>query len=176
MSAASFPEARPWRRVLVAVDPSPAAQRAAAQAVAAAHACGAALRVMHVADPRLLLGDLPLHDSAQAAMDAQAAAGQRLVEAWVAHAASAGVTCDGVVRRDPPQRVADLVLREVDEWGADLLVIGSHGRHGLARLVLGSEAEAVVRRCGVPVLVVRDPAQGAADARRASSPPSEEQP
>jgi nucleotide-binding universal stress UspA family protein len=117
---------------------------------------------MHVADPRLLLGDLPLHESAEATMDAQVAAGQRLVEALVAQAAAAGVACDGVVRRDPPQRVADLVLREVGEWDADVLVIGSHGRQGLARLVLGSEAEAVLRRCGVPVLVVRDPAPGVA--------------
>jgi nucleotide-binding universal stress UspA family protein len=56
--------------------------------------------------------------------------------------------------------VSDLLLQEAAEWRADVVVIGTHGRHGLDRLALGSEAESVLRRCDVPVLVVRDPAPG----------------
>jgi nucleotide-binding universal stress UspA family protein len=145
----------PPRRVLAAIDGGPAARGAAAQAVALARACGAQLRFLHVADPRLLLGKVPLHEAGSDAMARQLAEGQRLVDEAVAQARTAGVAADGVVRRDAPQRVCDLVLREATDWRADLVVIGSHGRHGLSRLAMGSEAEAVMRHCEVPVLVVK---------------------
>lgn len=160
MSASPAQALPSCRRVLAAIDDSPAAQRAAAQAIALARDCGASLRFLHVADPRLLLGALPLHDDARALLERQLAEGHRLVDGAVERAAAAGVGSDGVVRRDGPQRVCDLVLREAAEWRADLVVIGTHGRHGLDRLTLGSEAESVLRRCDVPVLVVRDPAPG----------------
>ncbi|MNT96676.1 hypothetical protein D3C72_2388300 [compost metagenome] len=44
-------------------------------------------------------------------------------------------------------------------WGADLLVIGTHGRRGVRRLVLGSVAEAVIRQSTTPVLLVRGEAK-----------------
>lgn len=52
-------------------------------------------------------------------------------------------------------RPADSIVEYADEHGFDLVVVGSHGRQGLSRIVLGSVAEAVVRRSPVPVTVVR---------------------
>jgi nucleotide-binding universal stress UspA family protein len=51
--------------------------------------------------------------------------------------------------------VADVVVREAGRQRADLVVIGTHGRRGVRRLVLGSDAEQVVRASRVPVLLVR---------------------
>lgn len=54
---------------------------------------------------------------------------------------------------EPRETICDLA----DEWGADLIVVGSHGRHGLRRLLIGSVAEFVVRHAHCSVLVVRAP-------------------
>ena len=59
-------------------------------------------------------------------------------------------------------RVCDLVVEQAREWKADLIVIGSHGRRGMSRLFLGSDAELVVRLAPVPVLLVRAAAEPAA--------------
>jgi nucleotide-binding universal stress UspA family protein len=50
---------------------------------------------------------------------------------------------------------AEAILRDARKWGADLIVMGTHGRRGLRRVVLGSDAEQVVRMSKVPVLLVR---------------------
>jgi nucleotide-binding universal stress UspA family protein len=50
----------------------------------------------------------------------------------------------------------DAVIEDAGEWPADLIVIGTHGRRGLRRLLLGSDAEDIVRMTPVPVLLVRD--------------------
>jgi nucleotide-binding universal stress UspA family protein len=51
-------------------------------------------------------------------------------------------------------RAADLILEQAKEWLADLIVMGTHGRRGLLRVALGSDAEEVVRASQVPVLLV----------------------
>ena len=61
---------------------------------------------------------------------------------------------DAYVRQGRP---AEGVLATTREVGADLIVIGTHARHGVERLVLGSVAESVLRDSPVPVLVVRSP-------------------
>lgn len=54
---------------------------------------------------------------------------------------------------------ADAVVHLAEEAGADLIVLGSHGRTGLSRLLMGSVAEAIVRRAHCPVLVYKQPAK-----------------
>ena len=50
---------------------------------------------------------------------------------------------------------AEEILRFADEKGIDLIVLGSHGRKGISRLLMGSVAEAIVRRADVPVMTVK---------------------
>ncbi len=52
-------------------------------------------------------------------------------------------------------RAADVIVKEAKKWRADLIVMGTHGRRGVTRLALGSDAEQVVRRSPVPVLLTR---------------------
>jgi nucleotide-binding universal stress UspA family protein len=54
--------------------------------------------------------------------------------------------------------VYEVILREAQNVNADLIVMGTHGRGGLPRLLLGSDAEFVLRQSPVPVLLVRGPA------------------
>jgi nucleotide-binding universal stress UspA family protein len=67
------------------------------------------------------------------------------------------VEADGVVQCDPGLRVCDMNLQEAENARSDLIVMGTHGRRGLRRLVLGSDAELVLRESPVPVLLVRGP-------------------
>jgi nucleotide-binding universal stress UspA family protein len=55
-------------------------------------------------------------------------------------------------------RVCDMILEEARQSGAELIVMGTHGRRGLSRVALGSDAELVLRESSVPVLLVRQPA------------------
>ena len=52
-------------------------------------------------------------------------------------------------------RLAEKIVTEAENWHADLLVIGTHGRHGISRFFLGSVAEKVLRIASMPVLLIR---------------------
>jgi nucleotide-binding universal stress UspA family protein len=53
------------------------------------------------------------------------------------------------------ERTADAIAREAEAWGADVIVIGTHGRRGISHLFLGSVAESITRIAPVPVLLIR---------------------
>jgi nucleotide-binding universal stress UspA family protein len=53
------------------------------------------------------------------------------------------------------RRIATAIVEEAARWGAELIVMGTHGRHGFEHLILGSVAEGVVRRAVTPVLLIR---------------------
>ena len=69
---------------------------------------------------------------------------------------AAHVAVDTVLHENTSGRVAEIVADEATSWGADLVVLGTHGRRGVGRLILGSDAEQVLRLAPVPVLMVRD--------------------
>ena len=52
-------------------------------------------------------------------------------------------------------RVCDLVVAEAGSWPADMIVLGTHGRRGVGRMLMGSDAEAIVRSAPIPVLLIR---------------------
>ncbi|MEJ8823613.1 universal stress protein [Variovorax humicola] len=60
-------------------------------------------------------------------------------------------------------KMAELVAAQASKWPADIIVLGTHGRHGVGRLLFGSGAEAVLRGAPVPVLLVRDAPVAAAE-------------
>ncbi|HYL23144.1 MAG TPA: universal stress protein [Burkholderiales bacterium] len=58
------------------------------------------------------------------------------------------------------RHIPEVIVKEAERWPADLLVIGTHGRRGLNRFLLGSVADGVLRRSSVPVLLVRGKTPG----------------
>ena len=62
---------------------------------------------------------------------------------------------DGVLLETSTDNTGELIVAQAKAWPADIIVMGTHGRRGLGRVVLGSEAEYVVRHTPVPVLLVR---------------------
>lgn len=146
-----------YSRILVPLDGSPTAQRGFEEALQLAKALGASLRVLNVVDARQLLAEVSGTVPPQQLLDDWKAAGVQVVERAVAAARSQGVAAEADVRCEPGFRVCDLIVRVAGETGCGLIVMGTHGRRGLKRVALGSDAELVLRDSPVPVLLVREP-------------------
>ena len=145
-----------FKHILVATDGSQASAHAAALAVGLARKHGATLTAVYVIDPYPYLGVGELNP---AGFQAYIAAAQQM--AAQAHAGvnalcqQGGVTVALQVRLVEDVTAVDGILQTAAQTHADLIVVGSHGRTGLARLLLGSVANKVVAESPVPVLVTR---------------------
>lgn len=144
-----------YDRILVAVDDSPPAQRGLDEAISLARTLGSQLRVMHVVDVRALITGVAGYSPGQQLLDDWKAMGEVLLAKAVERARQRSVVSDSTVVCDPALRVCDAILQEAQRCGAGLIVMGTHGRRGLTRLALGSDAELVLRESPIPVLLVR---------------------
>ncbi len=143
--------------ILVPLDGSPTAQRGFAEAQTLAKKLGAALRLLYVVDAQMLVTQVGAYVPIEGLLTDWQAAGEKLMAEAVAEARAAGLQADSVVRCEVGQRVSDAILQEAKACGARLIVMGTHGRRGLRRMALGSDAEQVLRESPVPVLLVRNP-------------------
>ena len=88
-------------------------------------------------------------------------AGEKVLQEAVSVARRADVACEQKLVETLAGRAADEIVKQAQEWRADLIVLGTHGRRGLSRLAMGSDAELVVRQSTEPVLLVRDKPEAA---------------
>jgi nucleotide-binding universal stress UspA family protein len=146
-----------YERVLVATDGSAIANRALDEAIRLAKANEAELRVVHAIDA-LYMGVEPDLVTLPEVREAQAKAGREILAAAEAAAKAAGARVDTrLVRIERvDQRIVDAIAEEAASWPADVLVVGTHGRRGLHRVLLGSVAEGLARVAAMPVLLVRE--------------------
>jgi nucleotide-binding universal stress UspA family protein len=146
----------PYRDVLVATDGSDGARVALGVGVDVANGTGAALHVLSVVDTASLGVDV----RADIQTDAMRESATEVVEEATTFAEEAGVeSASGTV--EEAASVHRAIRSYVEDHDVDLVVVGTHGRRGLDRYVLGSVAERLVRTSPVPVLTVRGPADGA---------------
>jgi universal stress protein A len=138
----------PFTHVLAAIDGSEFAAHALEVGASLATAVGAQLGLVHVIDPQLVGAEtgVPadqmwalLRTDAKRLLDTAAAAVPVPLHPWK------------FLREGTPWRE---IVQSAREWPADLIVVGTHGRSGLTRLLFGSTAEGVVRHAPVPVVVV----------------------
>lgn len=143
------------RHILVPVDFSTCSLQVAGGAGELARQTGARLTLLHVAEipEGLSAGAKVRHEGREytATEWAEHGATPRM-ERYVSAARGHGVEPAVVVHSGP---VAPTIAREAEQLGADLILMGTHGRKGLARAVLGSVAEEVARHANVPVMLVR---------------------
>ena len=144
-----------FKHILLATDGSAASENAARTAVGLARTHGARLTVLYVVDPYPYLGVGETNP-----MGFQAYMSAAMAHAAAAHAHVAQL-CESAPRVELHARVAEDVaasagiVQMARELGSDLIVVGSHGRTGIQRLMLGSVAAKVVAESTVPVLVAR---------------------
>jgi nucleotide-binding universal stress UspA family protein len=83
--------------------------------------------------------------------------GEQVLAEALALVQSRKLVADSVLIEGFTGRLCDHVLAQAQQWGAEIIVLGSHGRRGVGRMVMGSDAEQIIRTAQVPVLVVRAP-------------------
>lgn len=145
-----------FKRILVPVDGSDTSDLALDAAIRLARSFNSRLRLVHALDEPLWLAAWGIHGRTSAGLhEAMRQGGDELLHKMTDKARAAGVETDMMLFDKPGLRLGDAVVTAVKLWGADLVVVGSHGRKGFNRLVMGSGAEHVLRVAPVPVLVMR---------------------
>jgi nucleotide-binding universal stress UspA family protein len=146
-----------YDRILVPVDGSATAQRGLDEALKIAARLGSAVRVIHVVDDvSMAVAAGTLATNVGELLMSLASAGEQILADAKLAAQSRGLSVETAVHHCTAGRVCDVIIEEACAWPCDLIVIGTHGRRGPGRLLLGSDAEQVLRRASVPVLLVRD--------------------
>ena len=141
-------------RILVPTDFTETSDRALDYAIALAEKVGAKVTVMHAYEiPIVGFPDGALIATADVATRI-ANVSQEALDALVKRRAVGGVTFDAILRDGVAY---EEIGKVADEIGADLIIIGTHGRRGIARALLGSVAENVIRTSTRPVLTIHGP-------------------
>ena len=148
-----------YKRILVAIDGSANAANALEHAAALASGLSASMRLIHVVDMGLMPYGPEIGIDIDALLEARYAAAEKVLGDARGRVQALGVAVetklvDTVV---PTVHVATTIAEAAASWPADLLVLGTHGRRGVERWLLGSGAEGVARRSTVPVLLVPMP-------------------
>ncbi|HEY9065120.1 MAG TPA: universal stress protein [Burkholderiaceae bacterium] len=144
-----------YQRILVPYDGSATSNRGLAEAVKLAALTGASLRLLHMVDDLLYATGFETYAAyANDVIPLMRETGERILQDGKARAEQAGVKVDTLLVEGFATRLAEVVAEQARAWPADLIVIGTHGRRGVSRFVLGSDAEQVMRTAPVPVLLV----------------------
>ena len=144
-----------YRRILVAVDGSPTSTKGLREAIRLAKDGRGQLVLVHVVNEFVAFANLDGFAPGVDLVPSLREGGRRVLAKAKAVADKEGVAAKTLMRETLGGPAADAIVREARKQRADLIVLGTHGRRGLRRAVLGSDAEQVVRRSPVPVLLVR---------------------
>lgn len=144
-----------YAKILVPVDGSPTSDLGLAEAVKLAKLTGARLRLLHAVDilsaslsPEISMATSPT------VFEMLRQGGDSILAKARTTAERAGVQAETALQDTLTGRLCDSVIDDARRWGADVIVIGTHGRRGVGRLLLGSDAEQIARLSPVPVLLV----------------------
>ena len=143
-----------YRRILVAVDGSDTSNSALQEAIKLAKDQHSMLRLFHVVDLTMAYSavEAPYIFEYRKAMEAE---GQKVLADCSESARAAGIELDSKCVVIFARHIYDVIEEVATEWPADLIVIGTHGRSGIRRLLLGSVAEGLTRVSSKPVLLIR---------------------
>jgi nucleotide-binding universal stress UspA family protein len=147
-----------YKKILVPVDGSPTATSGLNEAIRLAKDQGSQLRLVHVVNELVVVSPDASGANLGRVIDVLRADGESLLDSAEAAARAAGVEVDTVLVEEMGGQAGVAILHQAEEWAADLIACGTHGRRGIRRLVLGSDAEYIVRHTPVPVLLVRSSA------------------
>ena len=145
-----------YQQILCPVDGSETSHSGMQEAILLAKTLNAQLRFLYVIDLYFPI----MNTSGEIDMvyidDILRKHGQKVLLQAEEDAKIAGVKADSKLAETIGHRVSTLILDEAKSWPADLIIMGTHGLRGIERIVMGSDAESVVRKCSVPVLLVKN--------------------
>ena len=165
-----------YPKILVPIDSSPPSQAGLDEAIRLAQASGARLLLVHVMDELSFANGFETGQTYCAELlPMMKRRAEALLEKSRARADAAGVPAETALREGYCGTVPESIVQFAASWGAGLIVVGTHGRHGIGRFVLGSDAEQILRTSPVPVLLVKKPppVKPSASAEQAFAPPEQ---
>lgn len=142
-----------YKRILVPVDGSPTSSNGLDEAAKIARESGSRLLLLHVIDDTVAFSS-PEGAGVNVVLDALRASGRSALAEAADYARRAKLRAETALLEKATGRVAEAIVDQAKRWRADLIVMGTHGRRGVNRLLLGSNAELVVRNSTIPVLLV----------------------
>ena len=145
-----------YTRILVPVDGSAAAAQGLNEAIELAGYLKARLRLVHVVEPWVMVTAETMPVQVYQVAEAVRSVGAALLQEYESKVTNAGVEVDVELIETIGRSAGECIVNKAKEVDADLIVCGTHGRRGLRRLLMGSDAEYIVRRAPVPVLLVRN--------------------
>lgn len=147
-----------YKRIMVAVDQSFMSSQVMDAALALAKAIGAQVVICHAVDETLLAQRemvMMLPNSVGKAEARMRLGAQGFLDKLLETARAAGVEAESKLVESEEKHVSDMLIEAANEWQADLLVVGTHGRRGIERFFVGSVAERLVRKGQTSLLLVR---------------------
>ena len=147
-----------YKRILVAVDGSATSLRGLDEAIKVAKGVRAQLLLVHVVNEIVMTPEYVPAAYYDRIFQSLREAGMKVLDQAADLVWRADLSCEKKLVEIAGARVADEIVKQAREWTADLIVMGTHGRRGFARILLGSDAERVLREASVPVLLI--PAAG----------------
>jgi len=144
-----------YSRILVPIDGSETAERGLAEAVELAAQLKSQIVLLTVVDDYPILVEMASMAAFEEIRHQRVKFGEGILDLARRRIVEAGVPCEVVLREVAAQRAATTIVDVALEQKCSLIVMGTHGRRGLNRLAMGSDAEWVVREASVPVLLVR---------------------
>ena len=145
-----------YKHLLIAIDGSELSDKALKQGLELAKALSAKTTLLHVTAPwtSVAVGEIAIMFPPQEYEANMKAAAEKLLGKAKADADAADVPSTTAYKSDPQPYKA--IIAEAESIGADLIVMGSHGRRGIAGLLLGSETTKTLTHSKIPVLVYRE--------------------
>jgi nucleotide-binding universal stress UspA family protein len=151
-----------YQKILVPIDGSDTSTLGLEEAIRLAKLTKGRLRLFHAIDELSFALTMDAYAGyAGDWLNSLREGGTKLLQEAKAKALAAGIDAEIVLHDSFNGKVAELVAAEASNWPADLIVLGTHGRRGIGRMVLGSGAENILRTAPVPVLLVRSHAKAA---------------
>lgn len=143
-----------YQSILVPLDGSEPSLGGLRHAIDIAREAKATLHLVHVIDSFPMMFELSSQGGIESMSQSLRRWAEGMLETGRRQAAEQGVKAEVILRELTQGRVADVIIEVAKDASCDLIVLGTHGRRGLRRLMLGSDAEAVARTSTVPVLLV----------------------
>ena len=143
-----------YQRILIPVDGSATSSCALNEAIKLAREHSAQLELVHVYEDILYWLDESYINYTELQETIRLNA-EKLLATAQTEVIQANLSVETKLLEAKNNRIENVIITEAERWHADLIVIGTHGRSGFSRLMLGSVAEGVVRSASIPVLLIR---------------------
>jgi nucleotide-binding universal stress UspA family protein len=144
-----------YKRILVPTDGSDTAKAGVMEACKLAKEQGAQVRLVYILEPYLALAPEVYGVAYEQVTEDLRAGGASALRYAQTVAKQLGIEAQVQLIEALGSPAGELIIKAAQEWPADLIVCGTHGRRGLRRIVMGSDAEYIVRHTPVPVLLIR---------------------